>query len=100
LLLLNFRDYSAAVEDTARFIPVRSSKDRILTCVLEYFEDRIRITDLLYEKEKNSFVQYANSYYKVRIGPDDTFKMGTKAKLKQIFLSNNNKRVVQVFQKA
>ncbi len=99
LLLLHFRDYTNAVEDTDRFIPVRSTKDRILTCVLEYFEDKVRITDLLHEKEKNSFRQYASSYYKVRIGPDDTLNMAKKAKLKQTFLSNNNKRVVQVFQK-
>jgi len=99
LLLLNFRDYAVGVEDTGRFIPVRTSKDRILTCFLEYFEDSVRITDLLYEKEGEGFVQHAHSYFKVKLSTDDMIKMCDKAKLQQTFRSTENRRTTIILQK-
>jgi len=68
-LLLSFRDYSVELRDTARFIPVKSDDSRILTCFLEYFEDNVRVTDLLYEKTPSGWVQKASSYCKVRTTP-------------------------------
>jgi SAM-dependent methyltransferase len=99
LLLLNFRDYAPGLEDTDRFIPVRTTSDRILTCFLEYFDDRVRITDLLYEKEKDGFIQYAHSYFKVRLSTDDVIMMCDKAKLQQTFLSSTNRRTTIILQK-
>ncbi|MGK7394198.1 MAG: class I SAM-dependent methyltransferase [Candidatus Cyclobacteriaceae bacterium M3_2C_046] len=65
--IMSFRDYSQALTDTDRFIPVKSDSDRILTCYLEYFEKRIRVTDLLYQRIDGYWVQQVSSYFKIRI---------------------------------
>lgn len=64
--VLTFRDYSSELQDTDRFIPVKSDSTRILTCFLEYFEDRLRVTDLLYEFENDRWVPKVSSYFKTR----------------------------------
>lgn len=69
-LVYSFRDYSAALEDTGRFIPVKSDAHRIHTCMLEYQEDRVRVTDLLHEKAGEQWVQKASSYWKLRLRPE------------------------------
>lgn len=66
-LLLTFRDYSAELKDTQRFIHVKSDNTRVFTCFLEYFEDKLRVTDLLYESENGQWVQKVSSYYKIRL---------------------------------
>jgi 2-polyprenyl-3-methyl-5-hydroxy-6-metoxy-1,4-benzoquinol methylase len=66
-LILTFRDYSTELEDTNRFIPVKSDSQRILTCFIEYYPDRLRVTDLLHEYENGKWIQKASSYYKTRI---------------------------------
>jgi 2-polyprenyl-3-methyl-5-hydroxy-6-metoxy-1,4-benzoquinol methylase len=66
-LILTFRDYSTELEDTNRFIPVKSDSHRILTCFIEYFTDKLRVTDLLHEYENGKWIQKVSSYYKTRI---------------------------------
>lgn len=68
-LLLTFRDYSNALNDDQRFIPVKSSENRILTCILEYSEDKVKVTDLLRERTDAKWIQKVSSYEKVRISP-------------------------------
>jgi SAM-dependent methyltransferase len=68
-LLLSFRDYSHEMMDTKRFIPVKSDPDRILTCVLEYLPGKVRVTDLLYERDGSEWKQKVSSYYKLRLSP-------------------------------
>jgi SAM-dependent methyltransferase len=65
--ILSFRDYSMELEDTQRFIPVKSDEKRILTCFIEYFIDSLRVTDLLHEFENGIWVQKVSSYYKTRL---------------------------------
>nr|NQU93164.1 methyltransferase domain-containing protein [Bacteroidota bacterium] len=69
-LILTFRDYSTELTDTNRFIPVKSDSQRILTCFIEYFADKLRVTDLLHEFENDKWIQKASSYYKTRISRD------------------------------
>lgn len=69
-IILTFRDYSSELKDTNRFIPVKSDSTRILTCLLEYFKDKIRVTDLLYEYKNGKWVQKISSYYKTRVTKD------------------------------
>jgi 2-polyprenyl-3-methyl-5-hydroxy-6-metoxy-1,4-benzoquinol methylase len=66
-LILNFRDYSTELKDIGRFIPVKSDSQRILTCFIEYFHDKLRVTDLLHEFENGKWIQKVSSYYKTRI---------------------------------
>jgi hypothetical protein len=63
------------LEDTNRFIPVKSDSNKILTCFIEYFPGKIRVTDLLHVSENKGWVQKASSYYKTRIGMDETLSL-------------------------
>jgi len=54
-LVLSFRDYGTELVDTQRFIPVKSNDDKILTCFLEYFENKVKVTDLLHERMDSGF---------------------------------------------
>lgn len=67
LLLLSFRDYSHALTGDERFIPVKSDDSRILTCILDYSDDAVRVTDLLHEKSAGGWTQKVSSYHKVRL---------------------------------
>lgn len=65
-----FRDYvSRELEGEARFIPVKSSSDRILTCVLEYAPETVLVHDLLHVREGGSWRQHVSSYRKLRLDP-------------------------------
>lgn len=66
-LVLTFRDYSSELTGESRFIPVKSDKERILTCFLEYFPEFVCVTDLLHELENGVWVQKVSSYKKIRI---------------------------------
>ncbi|MEH6538230.1 MAG: class I SAM-dependent methyltransferase [Psychroserpens sp.] len=70
-LVLTFRDYSNELNDSQRFIPVKSSTDRILTCILEYGTEKVKVTDLLHEKIKGEWTQKVSSYEKVRVSPNE-----------------------------
>src|SRR5690606_1000130 len=66
-LYLTFRDYSRALEGTDRFIPIRQDDTRIFMCFLEYFDDRVRVTDILLEKAGDRWEQKISHYFKLRI---------------------------------
>ncbi len=66
-LILSYRDYGIELTENQRFIPVKADEDKILTCFLEYFGDRVRVTDLLHEQINGQWVQKASSYFKIRI---------------------------------
>jgi SAM-dependent methyltransferase len=70
VFIATFRDYvTAPLEDEARFIPVRSDSERILTCFLEYADTRVTVHDLLYQREGGSWRLHAGSYRKLRLAP-------------------------------
>ncbi len=79
-LILTFRDYSSPLLGTARFIPVRSEEDRILTCIIDYHKDQVIVTDLLHEKQNGNWIQKISSYNKLRLRPqkimDECEKIG------------------------
>ena len=66
-VVLSFRDYSVALNGDNRFIPVKSDDHKILTCFLEYSDDKVNVTDLLYVNENGKWIQKVSSYQKVRI---------------------------------
>ena len=47
--------------------PVKLDESKILTCFLEYFKDKVRVTDILHEKIDGAWKQRVSSYYKVRV---------------------------------
>jgi len=51
MFFLSWRDLTAELHGTARFIPVKSDGNRILTCFLEYTSNEfVTVNDLLYTK--------------------------------------------------
>ena len=70
VFVASFRDYvTAPLEDEARFIPVRSDADRILTCFLEYVDTTVTVHDLLHQREGGSWKLHVSSYRKLRLAP-------------------------------
>jgi SAM-dependent methyltransferase len=66
-----FRDYATTpLEGDARFIPVRSDSQRILTCFLEYGRDQVTVHDLLHRQENGQWRQSVSSYPKLRLAPE------------------------------
>ncbi|MBZ0203875.1 MAG: class I SAM-dependent methyltransferase [Ignavibacteria bacterium] len=70
-MVLSFRDLTKELEGAVRFIPVQSSEDRILTCFLEYHEDRAEVYDILHEKIDGKWEMKVSSYPKLRITSDE-----------------------------
>jgi hypothetical protein len=66
-----FRDYSRLPSGEARFIPVRSDDQRILTCFLEELDGYVRVHDLLHERVQGTWITKVSSYRKLRLSPED-----------------------------
>jgi hypothetical protein len=64
------RDYTAPLVGDARFIPVRSDDDRILTCFIEYSTGHVTVHDLLHERVGAGWQLRVSSYRKLRLSPD------------------------------
>ncbi|MBI0300136.1 class I SAM-dependent methyltransferase [Streptomyces sp. PRKS01-29] len=70
-LVVTYRDLTRPLEGTARFLPVRSDADRILTCFLEYRDaDTVEVHDLLHVRTSEGWTLHTGSYPKLRIGAD------------------------------
>ena len=65
-----FRDYTAPLTGTARFIPVRSDTDRILTCFLEYADETVIVHDILHERNGTVWQQRVSAYQKLRLSTE------------------------------
>ena len=62
-LVVTFRDFSKALDELDRFIPVRSDLDTIFTCFLEYEPDTVKVHDLVYRRSGTRW-EFAKSYYR------------------------------------
>jgi hypothetical protein len=69
--MATFRDYSVLPLGKARFIPVRSDQNRILTCFLEEHPGHVEVHDLLYEREGEKWNLTVSTYNKLRLAPED-----------------------------
>ncbi len=68
-LIATFRDYTAPLQGGARFIPVKSDADRILTCFLEYGSDTVDVHDVLHERVGQAWHLRVGVYRKLRLSP-------------------------------
>jgi hypothetical protein len=68
--ILTYRDLSFELEELERFIPVKSDDSRIFTCFLEYEEEKVKVHDLIYEKENNDWNLKTSFYRKLRLPTD------------------------------
>lgn len=66
----SWRDLTSIPAGEARFLPVRSDAQRILTCFLEdEGPEHVRVYDVLHEREGGGFRQRVSSYLKLRLSP-------------------------------
>lgn len=65
------RDYFTDVPKGAdRFIPIRSTEDRIFTCFLDYQEDSVHVHDVLQERDGSHWHMEISDYRKLRLSAD------------------------------
>jgi SAM-dependent methyltransferase len=68
LFVYAIRDYVGyEPEGAERFIPVRTSEDRIFTCFLDYREDVVHVHDILYQKIAGEWRMSVSDYLKLRL---------------------------------
>jgi SAM-dependent methyltransferase len=70
VLVLTFRDYTKPLIGTERFIPVRSTADRIMTCFLEYQPQNVIVHDIVHTRVGDQWQQSISAYPKLRLLPD------------------------------
>lgn len=66
-LLLGFRDQSRSLTGTDRFLCLRSDADRIFTCALEYSDEHVDVTDMLYVRSGEGWTLRKSAYRKARL---------------------------------
>lgn len=64
-----FRDYSLLAAGERRFIPVRSDRDRILTCLLEESQDCVVVHDIVHERASDEWHLKVSGYRKLKLAP-------------------------------
>lgn len=69
-VLLSWRDLSNPPSGPDRFIPLRSTPDRIMTCVLDDAGERVRVTDVVHERNSEGWTMQASEYFKLKLSPD------------------------------
>jgi hypothetical protein len=73
-LILSFRNLTQELVELDRFIPVKSNETTIFTCFLEFEKDRVKVHDIIYEKNNGQWVLQKSVFQKLRISPDWTQK--------------------------
>ncbi|OLZ74805.1 SAM-dependent methyltransferase [Streptomyces sp. IMTB 2501] len=69
-LVLSHRDLTRPRTGTDRFLPVRATDDRIMTCVLEYEDDEtVMVHDLIHTRTGATWELRVSAYPKLRISP-------------------------------
>jgi SAM-dependent methyltransferase len=64
----SLRDYTTTPpEGPDRFIPVRSSEDRIFTCFLQYGDDAVDVHDILQTRDGDDWSLQVSRYQKLRL---------------------------------
>ncbi|HEX3001326.1 MAG TPA: class I SAM-dependent methyltransferase [Methanoregula sp.] len=67
--ILALRDYSAGERGETVVIPVRRDTGQIFLCRLEYGDEKICVTDIVYSNRAGKWERNASSYEKIRFPP-------------------------------
>ena len=67
---LTFRDLTVELEGTARIIPVRTDKDKLMAAFLEYDENHVRVHDMIFMRSVSGWELKTSVYKKLRIATD------------------------------
>ncbi|MEN9519126.1 MAG: hypothetical protein RLZZ381_1714 [Cyanobacteriota bacterium] len=65
--IITLRDLSTELSELDRFIPVKSDENIIFTCFLEYEPNTVKIHDLVYKKDNDSWKLNKSFYRKLRL---------------------------------
>jgi hypothetical protein len=68
-LVLTFRDLSGELHELDRFIPLCSSDDLIMTCLLEYEPTSVKVHDLIWVRQPDGWRFRKGVYRKLRLAP-------------------------------
>lgn len=68
--IITLRDLSTELSELDRFIPVKSDEKIIFTCFLEYEQNTVKVHDLVYKKEVDSWKLNKSFYRKLRLSKD------------------------------
>ena len=77
-----FRDYTQPPRGEARFILVRSDANRIHTCFLEEQPERMRVHDIVHERQGEGWTMRVSSYPKLRLDPNRIVRVLEQSGLK------------------
>lgn len=69
--VISFRDLSTTPTGTERFIPLRSTKDKIMTCFLERAGDVVIVHDLIHVRTSESWTLHKSAYPKLILPVDE-----------------------------
>lgn len=65
--MITLRDLSTELSELDRFMTVRSDKNSIFTCFLEYEPTTVKVHDLVYKKDSNGWKLNKGFYRKLRL---------------------------------
>ena len=65
--IITFRDLSLELSELDRFIPIKSDRQTIFTCFLEYEPDTVKVHDLVYQYEEDNWKLKKSFYRKLRL---------------------------------
>lgn len=69
-LVLSWRDLTHPLEGLDRFLPVRSSEDRIMLCFLEDQGERVLVHDLVHVRTDGAWQFHKSAYPKLKLSAD------------------------------
>jgi 2-polyprenyl-3-methyl-5-hydroxy-6-metoxy-1,4-benzoquinol methylase len=65
--IITFRDLSYELSELDRFIPVKSDENIIFTCFLEYESETVKVHDLIYKRNADTWSLSKSYYRKLRL---------------------------------
>jgi SAM-dependent methyltransferase len=80
-LVVTYRDLATELHGVDRFIPVRSTADKIMTCFLEYHPDVVQVHDLVHIREDGAWRLAKSCYPKLRLAVDEVRRQLAQAGL-------------------
>lgn len=87
--VLSFRELTHAAVGATQCIPVKSERDRILTCILHFLADHVEVTDQLYTWQGEAWTQTVSTYRKLRLSEAQVTKWLVDAGWTMVSQSHN-----------
>jgi dienelactone hydrolase len=78
---VTYRDLSTELRGVDRFIPVRSTAEKIMTCFLEYHPGVVVVHDLIHVHSGDAWRLAKSCYPKLRLAVDDVCRELSQAGL-------------------